>query len=68
MLHMGQTIGTIIFVIIALIVIAAVGSLILSVLGLLFGLIPLLIKLAIWGGLIYLAYMVVRKVSHSVAD
>jgi hypothetical protein len=55
-------------VIIALIVIAAVGSLILSVIGLLFGLIPLLIKLAIWGGLIYLVYLFVRKISRSVAN
>lgn len=65
---MGETIGKIIFAVIALIVVAAVGSLILSAIGLLFGLIPLLIKLAIWGGLIYLAYLLVRKISHSVAD
>jgi hypothetical protein len=65
---MGQTIGTIIFVIIALVVVASVGSLILSILGLLFGLIPFLIKLAIWGGLIYLAWMVIRKLAHTAAD
>jgi hypothetical protein len=65
---MGQTIGTIIFVIIALVVVATVGSLILSVLGLLFGLRPLLIKLAIWGGLIYLGWLLIRKLARTTAD
>jgi hypothetical protein len=60
---MGEAIGKIIFVVIALVVIAAVGSLILSVLGLALALIPLLIKMAIIGGLIYLALLVVRKLS-----
>lgn len=61
---MGQAIGTFIFVIIALVVVAAIGSAILSVLGLAFALIPLLIKLVIWGGLIYLAWLVIRKLSR----
>lgn len=61
---MGQAIGTIIFVIIALVVVAAVGSVILSVLGLAFALLPLLIKLAIWGGLAYLAWLVIRKLTN----
>jgi hypothetical protein len=61
---MGQAIGTIIFVIIALVVVAAVGSVILSVLGLAFALIPLLIKLAIWGGLIYLVWLLIRKLTN----
>lgn len=61
---MGQAIGTIIFVIIALVVIATIGSVILSVLGVAFALIPLLIKLAIWGGLIYLAWLVIRKLTR----
>jgi len=60
---MGEAIGKIIFVVIALVVIAAVGSLILSVLGLALALIPLLIKMAIIGGLIYLALLVVRKLT-----
>lgn len=60
---MGQAVGTIIFVIIALVVVAAVGSVILSVLGLAFALIPLLIKVALWGGLIYLAWLVIRKLT-----
>jgi hypothetical protein len=61
---MGHAIGTIILVVIALVVIAAVGSLILSVLGMFLGLIPLLIKLAIWGGLIYLVWLVFRKIAQ----
>lgn len=60
---MGEAIGKIIFVIIALVVIATVGSLVLSVLGLALALIPLLIKVAFIGGLIYLALLVVRKLS-----
>ena len=60
---MGEAIGKIIFVVIALVVIATVGSLVLSVLGLALALIPLLIKVAFIGGLIYLALLVVRKLS-----
>ena len=60
---MGEAIGKIIFVVIALVVIATVGSLVLSVLGLALALIPLLIKVAVIGGLIYLALLVVRKLS-----
>lgn len=60
---MGEAIGKILFVVVALIVIASVGSLVLSVLGLALTLIPLLIKIAIIGGLIYLAMMVVRKLA-----
>ena len=61
---MGQAIGTIIFVIIALVVVATIGSVILSVLGVAFALIPLLLKLAIWGGLIYLAWLVIRTLTR----
>jgi hypothetical protein len=61
---MGQAIGTIILVVVALVVVAAVGSLVLSVLGMFLGLIPLLIKLAIWGGLIYLGWLVFRKIAQ----
>lgn len=60
---MGEAIGKILFVIIALVVIASVGSLILSVLGLALALIPLLVKVAVIGGLIYLALLVIRKLT-----
>ena len=49
---MGEAIGKIMFVVVALIIIASVGSLVLSVLGLALSLIPLLVKLAIIGGII----------------
>ncbi len=65
---MGEAIGKIIFVVIALVVIATVGSLVLSVLGLALALIPLLIKVAFIGGLIYLALLVVRKLSSPSAQ
>lgn len=60
---MGEAIGKILFVVIALVVIASVGSLILSILGLALALIPLLIKIALIGGLIYLALIVIRKLT-----
>ncbi|MEK7830741.1 MAG: hypothetical protein AAB401_06610 [Acidobacteriota bacterium] len=64
---MGEAVGKILFVVIALVVIASVGSLILSVLGLVLGLIPLLLKLAVFGGLIYLAWLVFNKLTKSQA-
>jgi hypothetical protein len=60
---MGEAIGKILFVVIALIVVASVGSLILSIFGLALALIPLLIKVAIIGGLVYLAILVIRKLA-----
>ncbi|MBL8166654.1 MAG: hypothetical protein JNJ50_00780 [Acidobacteria bacterium] len=65
---MGETIGNIVFIVVALVVIAAVGSLILSVVGLVLGLIPLVIKLAIWGGLIYLAWLAIQKFTQKAAS
>ncbi len=62
---MGEAIGKVLFVVIALIVIASVGSLILSVLGLVLGLIPLLVKLAVFGGLIYLGWLAFNKLTKS---
>ncbi len=62
---MAQTIGAIIFVILAIVVIAAVLNLVLGALGIVFALIPLLIKLAIIGGIIYLGWMVFRKLANS---
>lgn len=62
---MGEAIGKILFVVIALIVIASVGSLVLSVFGLALSLIPLLIKLAVIGGVIYLGWVVFNKLTKS---
>lgn len=61
---MAQTIGTIIFVVLALVVVAAILNFVLAALGIVFGLLPLLIKLAIIGGIFYLAWMVFRKLAH----
>jgi hypothetical protein len=58
---MAQTIGTIVLAILALIVIAAVLNFVLGLLGIVLALVPLLIKLAFVGGVIYLCWMVVRK-------
>jgi len=62
---MAQTIGTIIFVVLALVAVAAVLNFILGVLGIVFALLPLLIKLAIFGGIVYLGWMVFQKLSHT---
>ncbi len=62
---MAQTIGTIIFVILALVALSAVLSFVLGLLGIVFGVIPLLIKLAFIGGLVYFGWLVVRKLTQT---
>jgi len=62
---MAQTIGTIILVVLALVAVTAILNFVLGVLGIFFALIPLLIKLAIFGGIVYLAWMVFQKLSHT---
>ena len=62
---MGQIIGTIMFVVIALVILAALGTMILWLFGMLLWLVPLLLKLAFWGALIYFVYWLVRKVAYS---
>lgn len=62
---MAGAIGTVIFIIVALIVIAAAGMIALSVLGVVGSLIGVAIKLAIIGGIIYLVWMVVRKLAST---
>jgi len=61
---MAQTIGTIILVILALVAVSAVLNFILGLLGIAFSLLPLLIKLAIFAGIFYLAWMAFRKLAH----
>jgi len=62
---MAQIIGTVIFVVLALVVVAAILNFVLAALGIVFTLIPLLIKLAIIGGVFYLAWMLFRKLAHT---
>lgn len=62
---MGEAVGKILFVVIALVVIASVGSLVLSILGLALSLIPILVKLAVIGAVIYLAWVVFNKLTKS---
>jgi uncharacterized membrane protein len=62
---MAQAIGTIILVVLALVAVAAILNFILAALGIFFTLIPLLIKLAVIGGVFYLAWMLFRKLAHS---
>ena len=61
---MAQAIGTIILVVLALVAIAAILNFVLGVLGIFFAMIPLLIKLALFAGVFYLAWLVFRKFAH----
>ena len=62
---MAQAIGTIILVVLALVAIAAVLNFVVGALWIFLGMIPLLIKLAIFAGVFYLAWLVFRKLAHS---
>jgi hypothetical protein len=62
---MGQIIGTIIFIVLALVAIAAVLNFILGALGIVLALLPLLIKLALFGGALYVVWLLFRKPDHS---
>ncbi len=62
---MAQTIGAIILAVLALVALAAVLNFILGLIGIVFSLIPLLIRLAIFAGILYLAWMVFRKLARS---
>lgn len=62
---MAQAIITIILVILALVVIAAVLNFALGLIGIVFALIPFLIKLAFIGGIVYLGWLVFRKLAHT---
>ena len=62
---MAQTIGSIIFVVLALVAVAAVLNFVLGVLGIVFALLPLLIKLAFFGGIIYLVWLLFHKSAQS---
>ena len=62
---MAQTIGTIIVVVLALVVLSAVLNFVLGMLGVVFTLIPLLIKLAVIGAIVYLGWMVFCKLTHT---
>ena len=50
----------------AAIVVAAAGMIALSLLGVVVGLLGLAIKIAVIGGVIYLAWLIVRKLVHTV--
>jgi hypothetical protein len=62
---MAQAIGTIILVVLALVAVAAILNFILGALGIFLTMIPLLIKLAIFAGVFYLAWLLFRKLAHS---
>ena len=63
---MADVIGTIIFIIIALVVIGVAGSIAFAVLGSLIGLTLLAIKAGIFFGIIYLVWLGVRKLARTV--
>jgi hypothetical protein len=62
---MAQTIGTIILVVLALVAVSAVLNFVLGVLGIVLALLPKIVMLAVFGGIIYLAWLVFRKLTHT---
>jgi hypothetical protein len=62
---MAQAIGTFILIILAIVVLSAVLNFALGLLGIVFALIPLLIKLAIVAGIFYFGWLAVRKLTQS---
>lgn len=60
---MGEALGTIIFIAVSLILVAVVGSIIMSILGLFFGIVVPIVKLAVIAGLIYLAFVAYQKMT-----
>ncbi len=61
---MARVLGNIIFVVIALVVIAAVAMIALALFGTLVGLLGLAIKLALVAGVIYFIWIVFKKLVH----
>jgi hypothetical protein len=61
---MARVIGNILFVVIALVVIAVVGVVALALFGTLVGLLGLAIKLALVAGVIYFIWLVFKKLVH----
>jgi len=61
---MAHVVGNIIFVVIALAVIAAVAMIALALFGTLVGLLGLAIKLALVAGVIYFIWIVFKKLAH----
>ncbi|HWQ32446.1 MAG TPA: hypothetical protein VNQ79_06150 [Blastocatellia bacterium] len=63
---MADAIGTVIFIIIALVVIGIAGTIAFAVLGSLIGLIVLALKVAFFAGIIYLVWCGVRRFARTV--
>ncbi len=64
---MAQLLGKIIFAIVATVLISVVLTFAMGVVGTLFGLVVLAIKVALFVGLIYLVWMVIRKLTQTAA-
>jgi hypothetical protein len=60
---MTNVVGNVIFVIVALVVVVAASMIALSLLGTIFGLLGLAVKVAIFAGAIYIIWMVIRKLT-----
>ncbi|MBX3278870.1 MAG: hypothetical protein KF868_12775 [Acidobacteria bacterium] len=60
---MTNVVGNVIFVIVALVVVAVAGMIALSLLGTVFGLLGLAIKVAVFAGAIYIIWMVIKKLT-----
>ena len=62
---MATIVGNVLFVIVALVVVAAAGVLAIGLLGTLVGLLGLAIKVGIFAGAIYLVWLLIKKLSNA---
>jgi uncharacterized membrane protein len=65
--NMAQLLGKIIFAIVACVLVAAVLTLAVGLFGTLIGLVGLVIKLAVIAGLIYVVWLIFKKLTESTA-
>ena len=62
---MAAIVGNVLFVVVALVVVAAAGVLAIGLLGTLVGLLGLAIKVGIFAGAVYLVWLLIKKLTSA---
>ena len=62
---MAAIVGNVLFVVVALVVVAAAGILAIGLLGTLVGLLGLAIKVGIFAGAVYLVWLLIKKLTSA---
>jgi hypothetical protein len=62
---MAALVGNVLFVVVALVVVAAAGILAIGLLGTLVGLLGLAIKVGIFAGAVYLVWLLIKKLTSA---